>query len=157
MRRLAILALVTTACAAQTHHVAAPRHHRSSFDGGQRRDLRPETTTSTQHAVPVRASRSETRPSRVGTASRPGEGACPDVHEWHALVDCLPWPTMTFHSIIGCESGWRADAYNPSSGATGPLQILNGPTDPEASIRLGFSMWLRRGLGPWYPSRRCWA
>lgn len=59
--------------------------------------------------------------------------------------------------IADCESGDNPNARNPS-GATGVFQILGGPTDPWANIRLAWSM-SDHGTNwqPWSSSEGCWA
>lgn len=71
------------------------------------------------------------------------------VERWRALVSRYPWPVEKVLSIMQCESKGDPNAYNPRSGATGLLQILHGPFDPEANIALAFQMWQKRGFTPW--------
>lgn len=86
--------------------------------------------------------------------SSPPAAAVPT--NWEALIRSLPWDVGTALAIVGCESGGRWWAVNPRSGAAGLFQILNGPLDPEANVRLAFSMWQSRGWQPWYSSKGCW-
>lgn len=97
----------------------------------------------------------------------------------------LPWPTVAWiiqaaqrHGVdpvlvgrIGaCESGGRADAYNPS-GASGFGQHLAvywpgraaaagfpgaSPFDLAANIEVTAWYLARAGTSPWNPSRHCW-
>lgn len=61
-----------------------------------------------------------------------------------------------FVHIGSCESGLRPNADNPTSTANGIFQILGGPFDMWANIRLGYRMYESRGTQPWYPSEYCW-
>lgn len=107
-----------------------------------------------------RANRGTPRGSR-GVARRSSSGYT--VEQWRPLVARYPWDVNTALAIIRCESGGDPNARNPTSSATGLLQILGGPTDPAANIDLGWSMYNQpargggiRGWTPWNESRSCW-
>lgn len=107
------------------------------------------TTTTARPRPPVtHASRSYVRPQAVAPTVVAGD--------WAALVSSLPWDAATAMRIVSCESGGRPWAVNPSSGAAGLFQILGGPLEPLANVRLAFSMYSQRGWQPWYSSAKCW-
>lgn len=76
--------------------------------------------------------------------------------DWQALVASLSWDVPTAFRVVKCESNNNPNARNPRSSATGLFQILHGPIDALANVRLAFSMWLKRGWQPWNASRGCW-
>lgn len=79
--------------------------------------------------------------------------------------------------IVGCESGFRAQARNARSSAAGLWQSLDStwrswyanqssvvrrfelkdnPTNGRASAILGWRVFVFGGTGPWESSRSCW-
>lgn len=66
--------------------------------------------------------------------------------------------------VAQCESGLRADAYNPTpvvSGgrvlhAQGLFQILGGSFDPLQNTLSALSMYEARRWDPWAASASCW-
>jgi soluble lytic murein transglycosylase-like protein len=89
----------------------------------------------------------------------PKARTAPQVREagnWRALVASFAWDVGTALRIIQCESRGNPNARNPRSSARGLFQILGGPLDPEANVRLAFSMYSSRGWQPWNASRGCW-
>lgn len=76
---------------------------------------------------------------------------------WEALILSL-WgdEAPTAFRVVGCESGWDPNNVNPTSDARGLFQILHGPLDPIANIRLAYRMYALRGWQPWISSRTCW-
>lgn len=112
----------------------------------------PSTTTSTTSPPappirPVRASRGASRRSVPLSADYQAQAI--------AVICAYAWPCGQAVKVASCESGLRADAYNPRSGATGVFQILHGPSDLDANVAVAYGMWQRRGWQPWAASRRC--
>lgn len=93
----------------------------------------------------------------------------------HCAVKLASWlshaPYSLVHAIVGCESGYRPDAANPSSSAGGLFQYLSGTWSGVApSYGMGnhsrFETWPAAWVGanhirdggpsPWNASRHCW-
>lgn len=149
---LLLLAVLLAACESQSppfEHLSTGRDPHTAPANLTGSDLALATTTSAPPRVTARrASRSRPRSVPAVPAGAPSE--------WRSLVLSLPWDAGTALRIIQCESGGNPNAYNRSSGATGLFQILHGPFDPIANVRLAFSMWSSRGWQPWATSASCW-
>jgi hypothetical protein len=68
---------------------------------------------------------------------------------WDGLIGQYNWNTTTAFNIMWCESRGNPNAKNPRSTATGLFQILNGPYDPAANVKLAYEMYSKRGWQPW--------
>lgn len=114
----------------------------------------PTTTTSTTAKPTTTApKRAEAAASRGAvrtpatsncSASRAAAHAC-----WDHLINQYSWNTTTAFNIMWCESTGNPNAKNPRSTATGLFQILGGPYDPAANVRLAYQMYSKRGWQPW--------
>jgi hypothetical protein len=72
----------------------------------------------------------------------------------------------TMVKIAKCESGFKANAKNPTSTATGIFQIIIGTWDGnkclgerwdyEDNIKCGWQIYKLRGTQPWISSQGCW-
>lgn len=72
----------------------------------------------------------------------------------------------TMVKIAKCESGYKANAKNPTSTATGIFQIIIGTWDGnkclgerwdyEDNIKCGWQIYKLRGTQPWISSQGCW-
>lgn len=78
------------------------------------------------------------------SASKAAAHAC-----WDGLIAQYNWNTTTAFNIMWCESRGNPNAKNPRSTATGLFQILNGPYDPAANVKLAYEMYSKRGWQPW--------
>lgn len=115
-------------------------------------DLPPESTTTTAplprpKPTPSRSAPRATAPAPVASPD------CPYNGDWRHLVSCLwgPYAGQAF-SVVACESGGRVDAVGPPTPygrAVGLFQIMNGPTEPEANVRIAFAKWLRGRWREW--------
>lgn len=68
---------------------------------------------------------------------------------WMGLIAQYNWDDERAFSVMWCESTGNPNARNRYSTATGLFQILDGPTDPVANVRLAHQMWSKRGWQPW--------
>ena len=68
--------------------------------------------------------------------------------------------------VAWCESGWKAEAKNPNSTASGIFQFIESTWlvwgkgevfDPHDNIEAAVRLYEARGLKPWEASRICWA
>lgn len=113
--------------------------------------VRTEVPTTAAPAPPPRPRVTQPRPPPAAVSGVAG------VEQWRDEVAAYgDWDVDLMLRIMGCESGGRANADNPSSTASGLFQILGGPYDPVANIALAHSMWSTRGTQPWNSSRSCW-
>lgn len=72
----------------------------------------------------------------------------------------------TMVRIAKCESGFKANAKNPTSTATGIFQIIIGTWDGnkcsgerwdyEDNIKCAWKIYKLRGTQPWVSSENCW-
>ena len=76
--------------------------------------------------------------------SRSAAEAC-----WGGLIAQYSWDYQTALNVMWCESHGDPQARNSRSTATGLFQILGGPTDPAANVRLAHAMYRQRGWQPW--------
>lgn len=68
---------------------------------------------------------------------------------WMGLIAQYDWNDEYAFNVMWCESKGNPNARNPRSTATGLFQILNGPIDPVANVRLAHQMYSKRGWQPW--------
>lgn len=68
---------------------------------------------------------------------------------WDGLLAQYSWNTTSAFNVMWCESTGNPNAKNPRSTATGLFQILNGPYDPAANVKLAYDMYSKRGWQPW--------
>lgn len=103
--------------------------------------LTPPTTVKPQVVVKV-----ATVPSATSgcSASKAAAHAC-----WDGLIGQYAWNTTTAFNVMWCESRGNPNARNARSSATGLFQILGGPVDPQANVRLAYQMYAKRGWQPW--------
>lgn len=87
-------------------------------------------------------------------ASRKGNKIAPNVARWTDLVTkYFPGEVSKTCGVMACESSGNPNATGPrqpnGSYPKGLMQILNGPYDPEANLKLAASMRASRGWQPW--------
>jgi hypothetical protein len=68
---------------------------------------------------------------------------------WDGLIARFAWSQSKAFAVMYCESKGNPYADNPSSSATGLMQILDGPMDPLANMSQAYSMYQDRGWQPW--------
>ena len=102
----------------------------------------PPTTTTT--AAPRRVA--PTVPATTSSCSK-SRAAARDC--WWGLISQYDWNDEYAFNVMWCESTGNPNAKNSRSTATGLFQILNGPYDPEANVRLAHQMYSKRGWQPW--------
>jgi hypothetical protein len=104
----------------------------------------PATTAPKNNSSALQTSGALPKDVSKCSTSRAAMEAC-----WAPLVNQYSWNKQQAFNIIWCESRGNPNAKNPRSTATGLFQILNGPFDPEANVRLAFQMYSKRGWQPW--------
>jgi hypothetical protein len=111
----------------------------------------PAPTTTTIKPVATTAAKPKAKPPATAPAttsqcssSKVAAHAC-----WDGLLAQYSWNTTTAFNIMWCESHGNPNAKNPRSTATGLFQILNGPYDPAANVKLAYDMYAKRGWQPW--------
>jgi hypothetical protein len=109
---------------------------------------RPATTTTTSKP---KAKVAATAPSYspVGNTAKCSTSKSAAEACWGGLISQYSWNYQTAVNVMWCESSGNPNARNPHSTATGLFQILNGPTDPVANVRLAAQMYAARGWEPW--------
>jgi hypothetical protein len=167
----AVLALGTASQGAPAEEVALATTERSEDAGSSRGSLRgdfvptpiafitpaptttqppPPPTTVAPAPVATTAKPKPKPPATVPSTtshcstSKAAAHAC-----WDGLIAQYPWNTTTAFNIMWCESRGNPNAKNPRSTATGLFQILNGPLDPAANVKLAYEMYSKRGWQPW--------
>lgn len=99
-------------------------------------------------------------PPRVDTTVHRGMGN--NVEQWRSLVASYPWNVDTALCLMSHESGGSTDAYNPSSGASGLMQVLASwadnfgyqPADlfnPQVNLDISYALYADGGWGHWSP------
>ena len=85
-----------------------------------------------------------------------------------ALVVPAAWAESA-GDVIQCESRWKADAVNKTSGATGLNQLMRvherranrlgfawaDMTDATANTLVAIDIWREQGFRPWVASSKC--
>ena len=104
----------------------------------------PPPTTTTTTAAPRRVA--PTVPATTSSCSK-SRSAARDC--WWGLISQYDWNDEYAFNVMWCESTGNPNAKNSRSTATGLFQILNGPYDPEANVRLAHQMYSKRGWQPW--------
>ena len=85
-----------------------------------------------------------------------------NVEQWRPLVAVYPWNVDTALCLMAHESGGNPNAYNPSSGASGLMQVLKSwadnfgyqPADlftPQVNLDISYALYADGGWGHWSP------
>lgn len=87
------------------------------------------------------------------------------VEQWRPLVSTYGWNVDIALCLMQAESGGNPDAQNPSSGASGLMQVLPswadnfGVTpadlfDPVTNLNISYALYQDGGWGHWSPWNR---
>lgn len=104
----------------------------------------PATTTTAKPKVVAKPPATVPASTSQCSTSKAAAHAC-----WDGLLAQYSWNTTAAFNIMWCESKGNPNARNPHSTATGLFQILGGPTDPAANVKLAYQMYSKRGWQPW--------
>lgn len=104
-------------------------------------------------------------PLTSSTTSAVDRGMGPGVEQWRGLVSAYPWDTNTALCLMSYESGGNPNARNPSSGASGLMQVLpswapkfgvsvDALFDPVVNLEISYALYADGGWGHWSPWNR---
>lgn len=112
--------------------------------------LPPTTTTTAPPPTTAAPKPAAKKPASVPADTSGCSKSKAAAHEcWDGLLAKYSWNTTQAFNIMWCESKGNPNAKNPRSTARGLFQILGGPLDPEANVKLAFEMYSKRGWQPW--------
>lgn len=111
-----------------------------------------------RHAPPV-----VVRPESSGSSVNRSMGS--NVEQWRGLVSAYPWDANTALCLMSYESGGNPNARNPSSGASGLMQVLpswapkfgvstDALFDPVTNLEISYALYADGGWGHWSPWNR---
>ena len=144
--------MITTTTAPPTTTTTIPP--RTTKQKATRDYKRPDPSTEPIHIAPAPTSSDAYSTCLAAAASVKGSKTAPNVARWSDLVvRFFPGEITKTCRVMACESSGNPGAVGPrqpnGSYPQGLMQILGGPFDPEANLRLAASMRASRGWAPW--------
>lgn len=85
--------------------------------------------------------------------------------DYRVYLESLTPDYRILERVINCESGWKPEAKNANSTASGLFQFLSSTwakwghgdvLDGFANIEAGVKLYNSEGLEPWKASASCW-